>query len=795
MTLDASASDPDGEPEGDFSFSWRCAPPPPGTFDGAPLGGGGGGGCLAADGTPLGTDLGGGVGSNGSAVQLALLGSPAGANYTVTVTASKGFRSASASAWLVVFSGRGALPAVSIEPLAAPKANPAQKLTLRASVRPSAPGLPVATSWSISSPARFKNLLEQPGVLATPATSASLVVNPGTLPPGNTLVFSLAALDAGGAASASVAVPVAGAPHRRGAPGLPGLVAVSPESGAGLKTPFTLTASEWDDAADPPLTYAFYYQVFGGSSDAAAAPPRPVALSGFQPQPRLAGVLLPAGATAGNFTLSVTCAAQDALGVVSVSAPALVRVTWAPGVLEDPAALAVLAGSQAAGARARVLSGEPEAALGLVSGIGSLLNARPRQPDVPGGGSGGEIDDDAAAALASAMVAREGLLELLEDIAAVAVPSAAALEALAGAAAAVASEPRELSPAAQGSAIAVLGAVAAGGTLVSGTAANASAEGLSAAAEAAALAATPQARGRLLAVGRALRGGAEPAHPPPAWLQQRRALLAAGALVRPRAPLPLRRARLQPPAAGAGLLQQQRRRALAASAPSPPPPLLSPLAASAGDAAPPKRVLWAEDAPAIDAAAPAAPALPIARAPPPPPPTPAPPAAAPPTTRRARALSALPPAASPAPPPAAPFPPAPPFPPTAPPGSRRTAATVVAVLEALHSSLQESFSVPGEAGAVLSAPYIRMVSQLDSPGPGSRLFSQRLSTPGAAAGFAPLPPGLFAGVGAAAVRTQFLALKFKCVLTAHGDDALPPHVLHLLWAPSSARGVSASAHY
>lgn len=70
-----------------------------------------------------------------------------------------------------------------------------------------------------------------------------------------------------------------------------------------------------------------------------------------------------------------------------------------------------------------------------------------------------------------------------------------------------------------------------------------------------------------------------------------------------------------------------------------------------------------------------------------------------------------------------------------------------------------------------------MVAQLDSPGPGSRLFSEPLSAaPGT--GFDPLPADLFSGAGAAAagggVQTQFLALSFNPwqILLAGGGGAV-----------------------
>lgn len=89
---------------------------------------------------------------------------------------------------------------------------------------------------------------------------------------------------------------------------------------------------------------------------------------------------------------------------------------------------------------------------------------------------------------------------------------------------------------------------------------------------------------------------------------------------------------------------------------------------------------------------------------------------------------------------------------------------VMGVLDKLHNSLSAAFSVPGEEPVVLSTDAVHMVSQLDSLAQDSRLFHEA-GLRGAGSAFEPLPAGLFARTlpgGAAAVRTQFLALKFKC---------------------------------
>lgn len=112
-------------------------------------------------------------------------------------------------------------------------------------------------------------------------------------------------------------------------------------------------------------------------------------------------------------------------------------------------------------------------------------------------------------------------------------------------------------------------------------------------------------------------------------------------------------------------------------------------------------------------------------------------------------------------------------------GGQSTLVAVFRVLDALSSSLQAGFTVPGESPSVLSAKALHMVSRLDSPGADSRLFSEPLEGPGSA--FEPFPADLLDGVAGAggAVRTQFLVTAFKC------GGPLPSHTR--LRATPSAR--------
>lgn len=362
VTLDASGSrDPDGDP-GALAFSWSCTPPR------YPLAGAlypaldGYSGCQAADGSAALVEQ-----QTGSALALQLLGTPAGANYTLSLTVSKGDRVATTSVWLVV---RAAvrLPVITVQALGAAKVNPAAKLTLRASVSSFFPDT-LSTVWSVVSPPEFTGLLALPGVAATPLSSQSLVINAGSLPPRQTVVFRLSASDRGGSSAAEIAVPVSGAPTGVGGRPL-GDISVSPSSGFGLNTSFAVTASGWFEGDDGPLQYAFQYTVAGVDAP-------PVALLDFRPQSSAAGVQLPAGDPAGGGVVNVAVVVRNAFGATAVSAPAAVKVVWDNAVLTDPAAQSALVSQQAADATSKVLTGNPDAALAAVSGLSALLNTEP----------------------------------------------------------------------------------------------------------------------------------------------------------------------------------------------------------------------------------------------------------------------------------------------------------------------------------------------------------------------------------------------------------------------------------
>lgn len=106
--------------------------------------------------------------------------------------------------------------------------------------------------------------------------------------------------------------------------------------------------------------------------------------------------------------------------------------------------------------------------------------------------------------------------------------------------------------------------------------------------------------------------------------------------------------------------------------------------------------------------------------------------------------------------------------------------SVSAAVDTLGASLQTLFQVPGEDGVALVSDQIRLLTQLDSTGADSRLFSQGLVVPGSATagvGFDALPQGVFAAAGAGAsdggVQTLVAELGFNPWSGASGATGAP----------------------
>ena len=351
VMLDASGSaDPDAA-AGEMEYAWACAPPP----DFAP-----GVPCVDNTGAPV-------LLPAAANFSVLLLATPAGANYTFSLTINKGpTRFATAAAW-VVAQTNVVLPVISVTPPPVAKVNPSAKVTVLATVTSVAPATR-ATNWSVVAPAAFAGLLAQPGVALTPASSPSLVIAPGALPPRTSLTLRLTATDVDGTSTADVTLVVSGTPYgTAGGPGTLGGFTVSPAHGYGLQTRFTLAAGGWADA-DLPLLYSFSYAVSGGSANGSS-----VLLTPFSPSPT-AVVTLPAGTPDGGYAVLVTASVQNSAGAVAVAAPVTVTVEWAAATLASSAATAAVAANQTAAATAQLLAGTTAAAVTTVSGIASLLN-------------------------------------------------------------------------------------------------------------------------------------------------------------------------------------------------------------------------------------------------------------------------------------------------------------------------------------------------------------------------------------------------------------------------------------
>ena len=124
--------------------------------------------------------------------------------------------------------------------------------------------------------------------------------------------------------SANITVPVSGSPYGAGGLSTRGSLAVSPSSGLGLSTAFTLSASDWFDT-DLPLQYSFAYSIAGNNGSDSFP------LVTFGPQSSVS-VTLPAGLEAGGYMVNVQVQAQNVFGVVSppVVVPVKVRIASDP---------------------------------------------------------------------------------------------------------------------------------------------------------------------------------------------------------------------------------------------------------------------------------------------------------------------------------------------------------------------------------------------------------------------------------------------------------------------------------
>ena len=439
VALDASASsDPDAEP-GSLLFAWACADSR-------------GGSCSFTNGTAL---------AAGATVQLLQL---AVGTYAVSLTVSKGNRTASVSTSLTIT--RGAALVVAIAGLPAPQVDPSAKLALLATVTligaAVAPPAALTATWSVTSapPGTPPLNLTDPQTVLSAAGSVSLVLAPGVLRPGP-YVFRLdaalspagtAALGDAGAGSATVLVAVAAPPSGLGGPGTLGALTVSPARGIALNTTFSAATSGWLTAPPQgPLQYRFSYLVPG--SGAAGTGGNDAILAPFNPSPA-ATFTLPAGVTAGGI-VTVRCLVQNAAGVAA-SAPLQFNVTVTPPPVDALLGTGGQAVAATTAAQVAIRSGDVATALSAVGTVANTVSAA-TSAAVPN-----------ATLDASAAAVRESLASVVALAVAASAPTADALaQASAAMESVVTAPPAQVSSSTQALGVRVLARAAAGGSLVS----------------------------------------------------------------------------------------------------------------------------------------------------------------------------------------------------------------------------------------------------------------------------------------------------------------------------------------
>jgi hypothetical protein len=220
---------------------------------------------------------------------LMIPGDQDGLEHVITLTMQKAtfiggvadFRNATAQISLYVVPGDP--PQVFIDALKLPKANPSERLKLRATVTSStASGEIDSAEWSIPNAGRMLDL-NDPDATSTGRQSANLVINAGYLVPGASYMFRLTASDKIGKAFAELFVVVNQAPSS-------GSFAVEPLVGNAVQTGFVLythspVMNPWaDDFEDMPLRYRFAFEKSG----------KEITLGQLQPSPNKT-VQLPIG--------------------------------------------------------------------------------------------------------------------------------------------------------------------------------------------------------------------------------------------------------------------------------------------------------------------------------------------------------------------------------------------------------------------------------------------------------------------------------------------------------------------
>jgi len=231
VSLDASASaDPDNATaDGPLRFAWNLT--------------------RADDGADLTANA-----SLGDAAVVEFVADVAPGTYVAAVTVSRGDRSASAAATLVV-SADAFIPEISVA-AAATKFNPgagAYGAVYFGASTPAADNRSCCDfEWSVDSPPSTDAAIFSKGATAP----SPMLLDLGLVTPGDTYFFRLSATDGSGASSSAVVRVDVNAPPTSGS------FAVAPRRGGfAVSTTYEFALSDWsDDADDYPLTYAFAYE-------------------------------------------------------------------------------------------------------------------------------------------------------------------------------------------------------------------------------------------------------------------------------------------------------------------------------------------------------------------------------------------------------------------------------------------------------------------------------------------------------------------------------------------------------
>ncbi|KAK3257979.1 hypothetical protein CYMTET_32952 [Cymbomonas tetramitiformis] len=252
-----------------------------------------------------------------AAINLTLLGSEPGAEYTLECQVAKASRRSVAASWVIIELGSPPVP--SIVPLTS-KHIPSEILRLRSQVT-SLRSDPVSMSWRVDSGKDTPDLdlsVTASIVLDLP----DLVIAPNSLQPGGRYWFTLVAEDANGWASVTMEVEVNQPPYA-------GHFTVQPLNGTISETVFDVESYGWlDNPEDFPLWYQLRYDIIGVKGETTW-------WTAWQPSPIFAKEMTAAGLEQFDYAVTVRLVVRDLLGAL---AEVVTNLTVYPKVFASEAA-------------------------------------------------------------------------------------------------------------------------------------------------------------------------------------------------------------------------------------------------------------------------------------------------------------------------------------------------------------------------------------------------------------------------------------------------------------------------